>query len=632
MIRFTKVGWWVVFYWWGGINRKTLRASVGYLGALVILYLWSYLTGMYVETAKENIRLLASFVVFLLVFRLNQCFQRQHTGQTAAVSFFCHCEQITSACSHSIKGAGDNYFGEASEKTLDDATLQRYAELAIVTKINCVRLVLAFVISTVLHWRLLVAETFSNSELDDTALELVTFLYCRLHELLYVEEMEVIDKALWVSREPSSSLGIVQKLLAPVAGTWQNCGKSASESDGQVGDFRFLSDSNRFRKREAGTQSLLLGTFNEESEDVVATPVPKIIMLMLLDVMEQPLSQPWGYQERLLNTVLRQSQGAMHDFANLNNLIVMPLPLAYLQHCRVLLMILALSIPLVVDPQAGMIDNILMPFLIFWALMGFEVLAEMMENPMGDHESDLNLLQLIHGVEVHAKHAFDTTTLHRSSTRLALRRPLKDFGMDAGASALVVSQERTRPSPAFDTYFWWRPIPTLMLQSRLNVHGHVDILHEMRAASGSTPSSYAYYDVRPLLRRAFRPQDRDGGLYRPVNQNGDRNDVFDGALDSLRKDSGVVHHYLVFGGICKKGHNGTAEEVASPESKRHAAWRTRAQALLSKRSASSLLGVCEELDTERSMIGLAGYHGRRNFEMVAPEPASTSTSDGTAAF
>merc|ERR1719174_1422372 len=152
---------------------------------------------------------------------------------------------------------------------------------------------------------------------------------------------------------------------------------------------------------------------------------------MLVDCAIQPLGKPWGYFERQLNYIINTTNIIMERKHMLDCLITMPLPLAYLQHCRVLLAIFAFCHPFSIDPDEGVLDNVVMPFCLFWAIMGFEVLAEMMENPLGDDETDINSMQMIHSLEVCAQHVFDISEGRRDETRRALRRPFDDFAMSS---------------------------------------------------------------------------------------------------------------------------------------------------------------------------------------------------------
>merc|ERR1719161_599695 len=264
--------------------------------------------------------------------------------------------------------------------------------------------------------------------------------------------MILVDEALWVSHEVASETGIHGRCRAAVAGCTRYASFSTNPMNRQPAEPKaslYRATANVFRLRDVTSSELLLGRIDKPSRDpkdpesvfdvegTAVACVPKILSNMLLDAVGQPLNQPWGFPERVLNSILRTLQATMFDLEKLNNLITMPLPLSYHQHCRIMLLIFATCIPLTVDPAAGLVDNVIMPFLIFWALMGFEILAELIENPLSDEETDIDIMQMIHSVEVHASHTFELTERHRAQARHALRRPFVDFGMAAGKELLA---------------------------------------------------------------------------------------------------------------------------------------------------------------------------------------------------
>merc|ERR1719375_946227 len=99
-----------------------------------------------------------------------------------------------------------------------------------------------------------------------------------------------------------------------------------------------------------------------------------------------------------------------------------PTPLPYLQHCRMLFLIFSIAFPLSMETSKGFFFNIGLPLMIFWAIMGFEVLAASLENPLGNDEVDMNLFEKIHSLEVNAEQIFDATEVYDGSLHEALER------------------------------------------------------------------------------------------------------------------------------------------------------------------------------------------------------------------
>merc|ERR1719223_1053957 len=124
---------------------------------------------------------------------------------------------------------------------------------------------------------------------------------------------------------------------------------------------------------------------------------------MLHPSLLDPVDQHWGYSVRVYNMLYNEVNMVTSVIASLQTLITMPTPLPYFQHCKVMLMVFACAYPLSIDPAEGILDNIVMPFLIFWAISGFEVLAQITENPLGQGSTDLNLFEAIHHLECFAE-------------------------------------------------------------------------------------------------------------------------------------------------------------------------------------------------------------------------------------
>merc|ERR1719375_815136 len=99
-----------------------------------------------------------------------------------------------------------------------------------------------------------------------------------------------------------------------------------------------------------------------------------------------------------------------------------PTPLPYLQHCRMLFLIFSIAFPLSMETSKGFFFNIGLPLMIFWAVMGFEVLSASLENPLGNDEVDMNLYEKIHSLEVNAEEIFNCTETNQASLTYALER------------------------------------------------------------------------------------------------------------------------------------------------------------------------------------------------------------------
>ncbi|CAE7740454.1 MAK3 [Symbiodinium pilosum] len=119
--------------------------------------------------------------------------------------------------------------------------------------------------------------------------------------------------------------------------------------------------------------------------------------------------------------VWRSSTDALDQLTHLAGLIMRPVSLAYYQHCRVIVALFSFMWPLVhpVSDElvANIFDSIVFPWVVYWAMSGLERLAEMMENPVGDDDTDIDLMQQMHELEVGLQLSFELSETRRSMMR-----------------------------------------------------------------------------------------------------------------------------------------------------------------------------------------------------------------------
>lgn len=636
MIKFRRgIAFKAIFYWWGGVNRHIFKPTMMYLVFLCSLT-WiqmAYPEIMYQKLKKESIHAFASFVVFLLVFKLNQCMARHNLGKDGTAHIFACLENFVVQMLTGIRGAAG-----VEEGCTDKRALQHYADMATVHKLNIVRLTIAWAISWRMHCILDTAAAECEGEMCDTDLDTITFLYCRLKGLLYSEEMEMVNRSMCVYAMQDAGL---ERIIRADVNRRVVKGEVKNEHVlfGHVPGDHIIAGPMRHSPTE-----------DSHCPGQTVTHLPKVIIVLLADCARLPLDQPWGYFQRQLNYTIFCLNFLMEQKALLDCLITMPLPLAYLQHCRVLLAIFAFCHPFSIDPSEGLLDNVVMPFFLFWAIMGFEVLAELMENPLGDDETDLNCMQMIHSLEACAQHAFDLSECQRFSTRRALRRPFHDFMMaSADFAEAEAEKEGVIHYKRFEDYFHWLRMPTLILGGLIESHGSVDAVHLHYARCPGCLPSVSRNAFRTTLRKVFRrSQKHMRNLYEAVDTEAQAmsrerrgTDAEDGDTDLVglvENDPNFFLHYLAFAG-CLRAHGDNEDTGAgpTPEIERHAVWKERAEKLLQGRSALSLLTVCDiGVDSERSVCCPGETHAKlskhlsQNLESASsayrPSPESPASS------
>lgn len=179
-----------------------------------------------------------------------------------------------------------------------------------------------------------------------------------------------------------------------------------------------------------------------------------------------------NFHETLLGNISR-------SYESLDQLVTIPLPLPYLQHCKFLLFLFMVFYPLCVDIHHGLFSNVVVPSLIAMALLGFEMVADNFENPFGDDDSDLNFLETIHSLEVEIQSIFnlserDATDVFQSWRELGQTFELCDYVGDVDDTE---GNAQTIKSYSFTDFFEWAPLPVHTLEYLIRTSGTVQTVH-----------------------------------------------------------------------------------------------------------------------------------------------------------
>ncbi|CAK8987393.1 N-alpha-acetyltransferase (NAT) (Amino-terminal acetyltransferase) (N-terminal acetyltransferase) [Durusdinium trenchii] len=358
--------------------------------------------------------------------------------------------------------------------------------------------------------------------------------------------------------------------------------------------------------RETRDNGVLLGPVQKKSRTArgcnfvqqtsdIAPPLPKVILGMLMEVCHQPLAQKWGYPERVLNLIASIAADALDQLTHLSGLIMRPVSLAYYQHCRVIVIIFSIMWPLVTEVgenQMGAIfDNIVFPFVVYWAMSGLERLAEMMENPVGDDDTDINLLQQLHELEVGAQLAFELAEKRRSALRRTLARVCPSY-MESGKAAQRKSPPMVAPAH-FEDHFCWLPIPTVIAEGMVLKHGHVDHVH-----SAFFEGHIA--EFRSFLRRALKRHSAGRrSIYEAIPQDAESEELkvypeagADTTMGIIQRDCNGFWHYLAFRSVL-------TSNLGAGELTRQALWRKRMVHLMGQDHPAAELLQTDSQDTAR---------------------------------
>lgn len=534
MLHYSRGDALATWYWWGGINRVIIGPSVLYLLFVSLVYFIQRWTGTFVNCSREGIHSLAGFVVFLLVFRLNQCMARYNEGHDTSANLFSALERILITAFSTTRGAMPDQVRlmhlhpEHKAFKVDTDMALRFSEYATVSKVNTARLTLALAVSYLVHSHLQDVVSDQVGFLSDFQMRQIMFLYFRLQCLLYDEEMELVDQAIHVYADDE---GFQQAI------------------SGFLGTRHFRAEVSRHILSKE-LKSPILGHIPPHTGDQyggkTVAALPKVVSHMLFRSLMEPVEQPWGYPQRMMNVFAMQLQEVLTCVSRLDTIIKVPLPLIYLQHCRCLLIIFALCYPMSINPTDGVMDNVIMPMFIFWSMLGFEFIAEQLENPLGDDDADINLWEHVHSLEVQCKTSFNSTEANDYACRSAMLHVAEDFNMPVASELANTRLEEPPPRQPFETYFTWLPQPSLLTQHLVNNHGQARLLHSIRWRMGFDAVNRA---VQGLRRRAHQ-----GNSYMAVGAQGayssDTSNIpyIEKVMDSIYSDPTSYMHYLVFRG------------------------------------------------------------------------------------
>lgn len=421
------------------------RAWCSYLVYVFIIYMvgvhygWRHV--LYDE--GRSIKFLGNFVSFLLVWRLNQCYIRYEAGKEQTSALFSALHSIAGVACAYLRGADEGALHTIGEANNGEDSPETLNNLAAAVRINVVRFCLAIGISFKYHCR--IAESaYTGEDLSQDQLPGLLFDLARLKGLLYPQECSVIDLA--------CGLNVHQPVQPSLRRRFSSTTTNASQQSTGVS----LKRLDTVRRSILDASTLQEGPVLEENNNAPCALLVLLIQL-LRDTVMQPMNQKWGYPERIVNILELYLKEISMTFEQLDRLITIPLPLAYLQHCKLLFLAFIFTYPLTICAEDGVWANVFSPSLLFGALLGFEVLADEMENPIGDDVLDLNTMRMIHELETRLVEIFSVTESKRGALRDAMCTPLGDMqlpNLDRCSS--------NKPMPAgreFYSHFAWVPLP-----------------------------------------------------------------------------------------------------------------------------------------------------------------------------
>lgn len=502
MIRYHRLSWWgQLTATRGGVVPEIFRGAVFYLCYLVALYglCLQAESDVIIADDQHTFHYIGHIMMFMLVFRLNQCWNRYCDGNDLTAAYFNGLHSLQSMCLAYLKGSqiGSLNLLDRNCKTTKQWLANRdkmltHDGLAITVRVHIMRLTLAMAVALKYHCRI-TESAVSGSMLDPDTVTYVLFDFIRIRGLLYPSEQPILAGAcgLYSQRatdgaeccgkgEQTHNHWYTNLLKIPLSVDYWN-------GEGNLG---FNSASCVLPPPRPVFLETDLGP--ELSPDYVGVPLPLVLLQLLRFYIREPLLAPWGYAERMVNLAEIHISTVCMSFESLDRLITTPLPLAYLQHCKVLFLSFSALYPLTLQTSHGAWANIVAPFLIFIALFGIECLAEHFENPIGEDVADLNVVEMIHDFEVRSHEVFNLACKHRQDLRSVTMRPLQGLGLCEDelewhsserdevwknySSKLESTSSKGGCVPTdFFAYFSWVPMPPHVFWYSLEMDNRLDV-------------------------------------------------------------------------------------------------------------------------------------------------------------
>lgn len=507
MIRFDRSGYFgPLLAIQGGILQELFHPTVCYGTYTLIVYVTQTLSGvenLIEDRTKSGLHFIGGFVSFLLIFRLNQCYDRFVNGQRLCSEFFNSLENML--------GVACSYIGHWLPADVSEEAQHTAAN----SKAHITRLILATSAAFRFHTRI-ADGSITGTSFDDEDVPHVLFDYGRVHGLLLPEESRLVNSlcGLYLEADPVATGGASGR---PVFGT--------SYSQMRSDQWRYSLRARLHYKRDrvdrgpAGSWPLdFEDAQRHEQAESIGVPMPLAIIGLLRHELLKPLSKvtgdtPWGYPERVLNLMEVYLKSVTNCLQDLDRLITVPLSLPYLQHCKIVFLFFVIVYPLIMDLSKGFWANVVVPNVIFFSLLGFETLADQLENPLGNDHIDVNVLQMMHSLDLSANAAFRVEEGARKKLRANAAKAERYWAGRATKLDVQLSGEEAEEGPLggdaarigrFSTFFRWEPLPHLvqgyLAETFLSTS---DVAHDLGRSRSKWRIGDAPLDDRSQLDPAF---------------------------------------------------------------------------------------------------------------------------------
>lgn len=324
---------------------------------LIIIGVWSFVAHNVIvrldfdNPAKKAFDLYGHFVIFFVVFRTNSAYVKYWQGSRHLKKMIVQCRELHQTYLCYIKGG--MLAQDEEQKRLWEASGVR-------AKTDATRYILAFLVLTKIH-AMLAYDGYCRGFIDNEKWDLLQLHRARVRGLLTKEEFLKID-------------GLMG--LHP--------------TDDQQGPGRSM----LFRRRSSNYHPI---------EKDVSKPRPVCLVIYFLVCLHRDCAvfgRQWGYLERCMNLAASRTHLMLDMFETMSQSISTPAPLPLNHLCKFLMGGYILLFPfMMTNPLDGGFIAVLTSLLISLVVCGLEAISMEIEDPWGEDDNDLNLVEMIHEAE-----------------------------------------------------------------------------------------------------------------------------------------------------------------------------------------------------------------------------------------
>mmetsp|Transcript_19487 Transcript_19487/g.61122 ORF Transcript_19487/g.61122 Transcript_19487/m.61122 type:complete len:433 (+) Transcript_19487:66-1364(+) len=382
MILYDNGDWFEVIFTYVGTVWPQIRTRFIVVTAYaVVAYAFQAIYRLNFGTEGKTI--LMGTMSFLLIFRANQAYARYWQGRSIVSELFSDIREFIMLTLIYTRGGINTatflFHGgpgiPPKSRFIEDGFDQKAHEM----RVDVVRLCVALGVAFKLHTRI-AHDGYCFGSISRQAKWYCDFDRLRLRQLLTEEEFKVIDGCVGIHSDHQPGAG------DPLEHLFEQFGLESEEGpQGPPPDWP--------------------EEFEVETACRVRQPVAIIFLLRVVlcrNMNDASNSQPWGVKDRFVGGLASILTTMQYSFELANQIVTTPLPLPYANICKTLLGLFLLSLPFFVDYELGWFANTVIPAITCLALLGIDAIATELENPFGDDDNDLDILEQIHCLESEA--------------------------------------------------------------------------------------------------------------------------------------------------------------------------------------------------------------------------------------